>query len=59
MRAVTRGSKACWMGIVVVVTGLVLAACGGSDSKTPSTAASSTPAAPAPPAPPRAARRST
>ena len=45
MRAVTRGSKACWMGIVVVVTGLVLAACGGSDSKDSSTAASSTPAA--------------
>ncbi|MDX6377367.1 MAG: hypothetical protein QOE98_1670 [Gaiellaceae bacterium] len=45
MRAVARGSKAGWMGILVVLAGLVLAACGGSSSKDSSTAASSTPAA--------------
>jgi raffinose/stachyose/melibiose transport system substrate-binding protein len=46
MRAVARGSKAGWMGILVVLVGLVLAACGGSSKKDETTtAASSTPAA--------------
>ena len=46
MRAVARGSKAGWIGVLVVLAGLVLAACGGSSSKdSATTAASSTPAA--------------
>ena len=33
MRAVARGSKAGWIGVLVVLVGLVLAACGGSSKK--------------------------
>ena len=45
MRAVARGSKAGWMGVLVVLVGLVLAACGGSGDDSATTAAGSTAAA--------------
>ena len=46
MRAGARGSKVGWMGVLVVLAGLALAACGGSSSKdSVTTAANSTPAA--------------